>query len=116
MRFLFDEDVNQRIVRGLLRRIPSLDHRSAHDRDLEGQSDDHVLAAAAAEGRLLVSHDVATMTAAHKARLDRGDPVPGLLLIPQSLPVGRAVEDLELVSIASDQRDWDGIVEFLPLT
>lgn len=116
MRFLFDEDVNQRIVRGLLRRIPSLDHRSAHDRDLAGQPDDQVLAVAAAEGRVVVSHDVATMTAAHKARFDRGEPVPGLLLVPQSLPIGRAVDELELICVASDQLDWEGVVEFLPLT
>jgi len=55
MRLLFDEDFNQRIVRGLLRRIPSLDARSAHDDDLAGATDDEILAVAAAENRLLVS-------------------------------------------------------------
>jgi hypothetical protein len=115
MRFLFDEDFNARIVRGLLRRLPDLDFRSAHDPDLIGKPDDAILAAAALEGRLLVSHDVTTMTAAFNARLAAGAEAPGLLLVPQLLPVGEVIAQLELICIASDQIDWVGLVEFLPL-
>ena len=115
MRLLFDEDFNQRIVRGLLRRIPHLDARSAHDPDLRGQHDDQVLATAATEGRLLVSHDVKTMTASFNARLVQEAAVPGLLLVPQRLPIGIVIADLELICVGSDAEDWIGLIEFLPI-
>lgn len=115
MRLLFDEDFDQRIVRGLLRRIPSLEYRSAHDDDLASKTDDEILAVAAAENRLLVSHDVSTMTAAFNARVTAGAAVPGLLLVPQKLGVGDTIVDLELICRATEHDDWAGRLEFLPL-
>lgn len=115
MRLLFDEDFNQRIVRGLLRRIPRLEYRSAHDDDLASKSDDEVLAVAAVENRLLVSHDVNTMTAAFRARTAAGATVPGLLLVPQQLPIGDAIAELELICRVTEPDDWAGRLEFLPL-
>ena len=115
MRFLFDEDLNRRILRGLLRRIPDLDFRSAHDPDLLASSDNEILAIAAADRRLVVSHDVNTMTAAFQARLDQGKPVFALLLIPQRLAIGVAIADLELICMTTDETDWHHIMAFLPL-
>lgn len=63
MRLLFDEDFNLRIVRGLLRRVEDLDWRSANELELRGKTDEGILLIAAAEKRIVVSHDVNTMTA-----------------------------------------------------
>src|SRR5258706_10083738 len=65
---------------------------------------------AAAENWLLVSHDVNTMTAAFKARIGAGTPVPGLLLVPQTLSVGDAIAELELICRATEPFDWAGLV------
>jgi hypothetical protein len=49
------------IIAGLRRREPTIDFRTADDVGLAGLNDATVLAIAADEGRLLVSHDVSTM-------------------------------------------------------
>jgi hypothetical protein len=61
IRFLADADLDDAIVRGVRRYEPSIDFKSANDADLQGLSDPEVLEVAAAEGRILVSHDTSTM-------------------------------------------------------
>jgi hypothetical protein len=56
--------------------------------------DAEVLALAAAEHRVLVSHDVGTMPAHFRAFRDAGRNSCGVFLIPQSLDVGTAITPL----------------------
>lgn len=58
LRYLADENFNQRIVRGLLRRLPEIDIAIAQDVGLGGVPDSDVLAWAADENRVLLTHDV----------------------------------------------------------
>jgi hypothetical protein len=60
-RLLADADLNGAIVSGVVRRGGDIDFRRAEYVPLEGLQDDAVLAIAAADGRILVSHDVSTM-------------------------------------------------------
>src|ERR1044072_3220585 len=53
LRLATDEDFNNRIVRGLLRRQPDLDVMRVQDAGLAGKSDEDVLVWAASEGRIL---------------------------------------------------------------
>jgi len=57
-----DENFNNDIVRGLLRRRPDLNILRVQDAGLTGASDPEVLAWAAQEGRILLTHDVSTIT------------------------------------------------------
>ena len=57
-----DENFNNDIVRGLLRRNPRLDIVRIQDAGLSGASDEAVLEWAANEGRILLTHDVSTLT------------------------------------------------------
>jgi Domain of unknown function (DUF5615) len=61
VRFQADADLNQHIVTGILRREPRVDFQTATMAGLRGLSDLDVLALAAREGRVLVSHDWRTM-------------------------------------------------------
>lgn len=61
IRFQADADFNQDIVEGVLQKEPRIDFQTANQLDLEGRSDDEVLAIAAQARRLLVSHDRRTM-------------------------------------------------------
>lgn len=61
IRFMADADLNQGIVAGCLRREPEIDFLSANDAELEGVPDPEVLSCAAAQGRVLVSHDFQTL-------------------------------------------------------
>ena len=57
IKFQADNDLERAIVNGVKRRQPAIDFQPAEEAQLEGLSDEDVLALAASEGRVLVSHD-----------------------------------------------------------
>ncbi len=61
VQFQADADLKQTIVSGVLRRQPKIDFHSANEANLEGLDDAEVLAIAAREHRVLVTHDRKTM-------------------------------------------------------
>ncbi len=63
IKFQADADLKQAIVTGTIRRQPNIDFKSANAAGLEGKKDPEVLAIAAQEGRILVTHDRKTMPA-----------------------------------------------------
>lgn len=77
-------------------------------------SDDEVLEYAAQHNRIVVSHDVNTMSAAAYGRVADGELMRDLVRILQDKPIGPVVDDLVLIWTASDAADWIGIVQFLP--
>jgi hypothetical protein len=73
-----------------------------------------VLAFAAEHGRVLVSHDVNTMPR-HFREFTSSRTSPGLILIPQRLDIGAAIEELLLVWECNDASDFLNQVLYLPL-
>ena len=61
VRFQADADLNQILLKATLRREPSIDFQTAHVAGLVALKDKEVLARAADEGRVLVTHDRKTM-------------------------------------------------------
>lgn len=94
MRLAADENLDGRVLRGLRRRRPELDVVRAQDVGLEASDDREILAWAAEEERVLLSHDVRTMTAFAVARIHAGEPLAGLVIVPQSDAVGRIIDAL----------------------
>lgn len=115
MRFATDEDFNNRILRGLLRRNPDLDIVRVQDAGLVGRGDAEVLEWAAREGRVLLTHDVTTMKRHVDERTDAGLPMPGVFEVSQHTPIALAIEDLLLLAVCSLEGEWEGQVRFLPL-
>ncbi|PYJ52686.1 MAG: hypothetical protein DME82_15930 [Verrucomicrobia bacterium] len=111
----FDENFNNDVVRGLLRRRPGLDIARVGDAGLVGLDDPGVLAWAAKEGRVLVSHDVSTLTAFAYARVQAGEPMPGVFEVGPAVPIATAIEDLLLIAECSVLGEWEGQVRYLPL-
>lgn len=62
LKLLADENFDNTILRGLLRRQPDIDIIRVQDTELYGANDSTVLAWAAKENRILLTHDVATIT------------------------------------------------------
>lgn len=56
-----DENFNNDVVRGVLRRNPDVDIIRVQDAGLGGADDPSVLEWTAREGRILLTHDVSTM-------------------------------------------------------
>ena len=49
-------------------------------------------------------------------RIRAGTPVAGLLMVKQSDPMGKIIDDLLLIWSASEAEEWQNVVGFLPLT
>jgi uncharacterized protein DUF5615 len=113
--FLADHDVDDRILLGLQQKEPLINLVRARDAGLAAASDDQILEYAAGAGRIVISHDESTMTAAAFARIRAGQPMRGLLIAPQSKPIGLIIDELLVVWGASEADEWDHIVDFLPL-
>jgi len=97
IRFQADADLRLAIITGTLRRAASLDFQRAEAVPLEGLDDPRVLALAAEEGRVLVSHDVNTMPR-HFRDFTQKQESPGLILIPQKgVSLKQAIDGLILI-------------------
>jgi predicted nuclease of predicted toxin-antitoxin system len=115
VKFLADENLDNDILRGLLRRRPALDIVRVQDVECAGAEDPAVLAWAANDGRLVLTHDAATMVRYAYERVDRGEAVPGVVIIRQALAIAAVIEEVLLLVDASDAAEWAGRVVFLPL-
>lgn len=113
-RFLADADLKRAIVSGVKRREPSVDFQSAQAAGLERLEDSDVLAIAASEGRILVSHDFGTMPRHFRDFVSRQHS-PGVLMISQATRIGAAVESLLEIWAASDSAEWENQLTYLPL-
>ena len=115
LRFLADEDFDNDIVRGVRRRLPSIDVVRVQDVGLSGRHDTAVLEWAAQEARVLLTHDVNTMKAYAYARVAAGLSMPGVFVVGQYLPLNAAIEALELLAECSLAGEWEGQVRHLPI-
>jgi hypothetical protein len=104
LRFVTDENFNNDLLRALLRRLPNLDIIRVQNTAIAGADDPTLLAWAAAERRILLTHDV------------RADlPMPGVVEVAGNADPGDALDDLVVMISASDADEWPNQVRFVPL-
>lgn len=109
-----DENFND-IVRGVLRRNPDVAIVRVQDAGLSRADDPTVLEWAAQTERVLLTHDVSTMTSYAYERVQGGKPMPGVFEVGCSVPIGIAIEDILLLAECSFDGEWEGQVRYLPL-
>jgi hypothetical protein len=80
------------------------------DNDLD---DEAVLLIALREDRILVTHDISTIPRLF-FRLREGHQLPGVILTPQSYPIGKAVEQLHLIWVLTETMEWRNRICYLP--
>jgi len=114
LRFQADVNLNERILRAACRREPALEFHTAEAESLGGLPDPKVLERAAEEGCILVTHDLQTMPR-HFAAFITTQQSAGLLLVPQSLPIAAAVDDLLLIWSTMEAEEWINLMWYLPL-
>ena len=109
VRYQADADLDRRIVRATRRHEPAIDFQLASEvqsgRGLQGLSDEQVLALAAQEGRILVTHDYRTMPG-HFARFIATATSPGVIILSQRMPLSVAAEWMVLIWAASEAEEW----------
>jgi Domain of unknown function (DUF5615) len=115
IKLLADENLDNAIIRGLLRRDPDVDIVRVQDIGLSGEDDPIVLEWAANERRVLLTHDVATITHYAYERLVNNLIMPGVIEIHTDASIGRIIEDLCMILECGTAEDLDGQVYYLPL-
>ncbi len=110
-----DENFNNDILRGLLRRDPSLDIVRIQDVGLTHAPDPEVLEWAARENRVLLTHDRNTITKFAYQRVVEGKQMPGVMEVDRSVPMKVAIEDILLLAVLSESRELEGQIIYLPL-
>jgi hypothetical protein len=114
VRYQADADLNANIVFGTLRAEPTIDFQSAVAAGLRGRPDPEVLAIAAREGRILLTHDHKTMPQ-HFADFIGSNSCPGVFVIPQDVPVVEAIDELVMIWAACEAEEWTNRICYLPL-
>ena len=112
---LSDENFNGDIVRGLFLRQPQLDLERVQDVGLRKLDDPEILAWAAMNKRILLTHDRATMPDFAYTRLMAGEAMSGMFIVNNRMPIRQAIDELLLLIDCSRQEEWNGIVLYLPL-
>ena len=114
IRFQADADLNQLILLAVVRREPTVDFRTAHAASFIGLEDPGVLAFSARDDRLLVTHDHRTMPK-HFADFIQRESSPGVLVVPQYLPVSLVADELILLWSVTEPEEWVNRICYLPL-
>jgi hypothetical protein len=114
VRFLADANFSQKIVTGLLIREPAIDFELPQAVIPEKMKDPQVLDLAESLGRVLVTHDVSTMPAWFRQCVEERQ-CPGLILVPDQLPIRDAIEDLLLIWHLTEAEEWVNFMQRLPL-
>lgn len=114
IRFQADNDLKFGIVKAVRRREPAVDFLSAQEAGLDGVPDLVLLDRAAAEGRVLVSHDRRTMIDHLRDHLVAGKSSPGLLIVSQGSAIGDVVEAMLYVWALADPAELRDQAYYLP--
>src|SRR4051812_45903224 len=106
-------DFNGRIVRGILRLRPAFDVVRVQDSGLaQNTPDSDILEWAAQNDRIALTHDRNTMVGFARDRVAGGLPMPGLIVVDNTAPIGRIINDLLLIdSEASSHAEWANRIE-----
>jgi hypothetical protein len=115
IRLLADENFNNNIVRAVRLREPGIDLLRVQDVGIAGADDPTVLEWAAGHQRILLTHDVATITAFAYERVRAGKPMPGVFEVGRTVAVRSAIDDIVLLATCSKDGEWEGQVHYLPL-
>lgn len=81
---------------------------------IAGAQDPDVLTWAAEHGRILVTHDANTIPHFAYERVSAGLAMPGVIVVPEDLGIGIAIEELWLAVECGEPDDFEGLVRYVP--
>lgn len=88
---------------------------TALDAGLSEVEDQELILWAAANRRVLLTHDRKTMPKHFAALLEQNNNLAGVLVVPRRLPIAQAIEELEIIISCSTTEEWENIIKILPL-
>jgi len=111
---LADENFSHRILRGIKLRVRDLDVLVAQSVGLSGKKDAALLAWAAEQRRIVLTHDRQTIPKHAYGRIRSLQSVPGVIVVSDTMPIGEAVEALAIYLECGTAEDFENLVVFLP--
>lgn len=114
IRFLADQNFNGHILRGLKLRIPEFDCITTYEIGLQGFSDSQLLTWAAKENRVILTHDAKTFPQFAYEKIEKGEKMSGVIVVDDLMPIGRAIEDLEIIIQCRFKNEWENNVTRIP--
>jgi len=115
IKLAIDENFDGDILRGLLRRTADLDAVRVQDVGLAATPDTVILAWAAGERRILLTHDGDTVPGFAYDRVRSGEPMAGVFLVNDRMPKASAIDQLFLAIQCLDPEDCKDQVHHFPL-
>ncbi len=113
--FLADHCFDEDIVRAVKRRNAAIDIVLAREVGLAEAEDPEILAWAAKDGRVVLTHDRNTMIAFANRRTIDGEPMAGLVVVAQFAGLAAVIDDILILSECTEPAEWENRVEYLPL-
>ncbi len=115
MRFAADENFNGHLLAGLRARLPDVDIVRVQDTEMYEAADPDLLAWLAQENRILLSHDVQTMPGYVYERVRATLPMPGLVIVQETIARGKLLDELEVVLGAGRPEDFENVIRYIPM-
>jgi hypothetical protein len=115
LQLVADENFNNNILRGVLRRKADVDIVRIQDIGLSQADDPTILEWAAQQERVLLTHDVSTITKYAYERIEAGQRMPSVFEVSRTAPIGQVIEDILLLVEGSLEGEWEGQIIYLPL-
>ena len=103
LRLLSDENFNGDIIRGLFLRQPNLDLVRVQDVGLQELDDPTILAWAANNDRIIVTHDRATMPDFAYQRLQKNEIITGLFIVSDRISIRQVIDEILLLENCTEQ-------------
>jgi hypothetical protein len=115
VRLLVDENFNQHIADGLIARDPRLDLVHVRDAGLAA-ADPTIFDWAAAQDRVLLTHDRQTIPGFAYVRVSAGRRMPGVFLVSDDMPVGLAIDEILLAAHCLSEDECEDRVRYFPMS
>jgi uncharacterized protein with PIN domain len=111
---LADENFSHRILRGIRLRAGNIDVLIAQNVGLGRSKDAALLRWAAEQRRIVLTHDRQTIPKHAYERVRARQPMPGVIVVSDTMPIGEAVEALTVCLECGAVEDFENLVTFLP--
>lgn len=115
LKYLLDENFNNNIYRGISRSAPEIDIVRVQDCGLAGAPDPEVLDYAAGVNRVLLTHDVHTLTNFALQRIKRGEEMSGLIEVNQNCSTSTAIEQIIMAAECLQSEEMENQILYIPL-
>lgn len=115
MRFAADENFNGKILTGLIARLPDIDIVRVQDTPLYSATDPDLLAWAAQQARIVLTHDIQTLVPDAYSPVREMLGMPGVILVSTRISIGDAIDDLEILIGAGLPQDFAQQVWHVPI-